>query len=106
MQTSCNPSGSRFGLVILTAMLFGPPCWADAGPFFVTYTHQMEEPGNLEIATKYVTGKPGGGNRFLGGTTALEYGITAWWTSEFYLDGQVTSHESSLFTGYRWENRF
>jgi hypothetical protein len=26
----------------------------------------MEEPGNLEIATKNVTGKPGDGNRFPG----------------------------------------
>lgn len=66
----------------------------------------MEEPGNLEIATKSVTGKPGSANRFLAGTTELEYGIKAWWTSEVYLDGQVTSNEGSLFTGYRWENRF
>jgi hypothetical protein len=66
----------------------------------------MEEPGNLELATKNVTGKPGDGNRFLGGTTELEYGLKGWWTTEFYLDGQATFGESSLFTGYRWENRF
>ena len=23
-----------------------------------------------------------------------------------YLDGQVTVHDSTIFTGYRWENRF
>lgn len=79
---------------------------AAEGPFFLTYTHQMEEPGNLEIATKNVTGKPGAGDRFLGATTELEYGIKAWWTTEFYLDGQTTRGQSSLFTGYRWENRF
>jgi hypothetical protein len=66
----------------------------------------MEEPGNLELATKNVTGKPGDGNRFLGGTTELEYGLKGWWTTEFYLDGQATFGESSFFTGYRWENRF
>src|SRR2546425_7253727 len=40
--------------------------------------------------------------------TALEfeYGVTAWWTSELYLDGQSTRNESTFFTGYRWENRF
>ena len=81
-------------------------CRADEGPFFVTYTHQMEEPGNLELATKNVTGKPGDGNRFLGHATELEYGVKAWWTSELYLDGQITAAESTLFTGYRWENRF
>jgi hypothetical protein len=36
----------------------------------------------------------------------FEYGATAWWTTEFYLDGQTTFHESTLFTGFRWENRF
>ena len=80
--------------------------WAAEGPFFITYTHQMEEPGNLEFATKSVTGKPGSGNRFLGASTELEYGVKGWWTSEFYLDGQATSGETTLFTGYRIENRF
>ena len=36
----------------------------------------------------------------------FEYGVTAWWTTEFYLDGQMTQHDSTIFTGYRWENRF
>ena len=79
---------------------------AGEGPFFITYTHQMEEPGNLEVATHDVTGKPGGGNRFLGQATEFEYGVKGWWTSEFYLDGQATGSEGAFFTGYRWENRF
>jgi hypothetical protein len=87
-------------------MLLLPSCCGGEGPFFITYTHQMEEPGNLELATKNVTGKPGDGSRFLGSTTELEYGIKGWWTTEFYLDGQATFGESTLFTGYRWENRF
>jgi hypothetical protein len=36
----------------------------------------------------------------------FEYGATAWWTTEIYLDGQATQHDSTIFTGYRWENRF
>ena len=79
---------------------------AAEGPFFITYTHQMEEPGNLEIATHGLTGKPATGSRFFGVTTELEYGATAWWTTEFYLDGVAVPHDSTLFTGYRWENRF
>jgi hypothetical protein len=47
-----------------------------------------------------------GGNRFLGTATELEYGVTAWWTTELYLDAQSTRRDSTLFTGYRWENRF
>lgn len=66
----------------------------------------MEEPGNLELATKSITGRPADGPRFLGATTELEYGVKGWWTTEFYLDGQATFGDSTLFTGYRWENRF
>jgi hypothetical protein len=81
-------------------------CWGGEGPFFITYTHQMEEPGNLEMSIKAVTGSPGGGNRFFGAAAELEYGIQGWWTTELYLDGQSTTGESTIFTGYRWENRF
>ena len=79
---------------------------AQERPYFVTYSHEMEEPGNLEIEMYNAVGKPPAGNRFLGTTTEFEYGATAWWTTEFYLDGQVTWHDSTIFTGYRWENRF
>jgi hypothetical protein len=66
----------------------------------------MEEPGNLEITTKNLTGQADAGNRFLGSALELEYGLKGWWTTEFYLDGQTTPAESTIFTGYRWENRF
>jgi hypothetical protein len=35
----------------------------------------------------------------------FEYGATPWWTTEFYLDGQTTHSENTLYTGFRWENR-
>ncbi|HYL15866.1 MAG TPA: hypothetical protein VEV41_22710 [Terriglobales bacterium] len=84
----------------------GPFISGAEGPFLITYTHQMEEPGNLEITTKGVTGKPAGGNRFLGSALELEYGVKGWWTTEVYVDGQTTAQDGTLFTGYRWENRF
>ncbi|MGA2186243.1 MAG: hypothetical protein ABSH47_24780 [Bryobacteraceae bacterium] len=73
---------------------------------FITYTHQMEEPGNLELESHSVTGVPDGGNRFFGTAVEFEYGLRGWWTMEFYLDGQTTAHDSAVFTGFRWENRF
>lgn len=79
---------------------------AGEGPFFITYTHQMEEPGNLEFGMKNVTGKPTGGGRFWGAAAEFEYGVNAWWTSELYLDGQSTGGQGTFFTGYRLENRF
>ena len=81
-------------------------CQAQERPYFVTYSHEMEEPGNLDIEFFNAVGKPPGGNRFIGSNIEFEYGATAWWTTEFYLDGQVTVHDSTIFTGYRWENRF
>jgi hypothetical protein len=82
------------------------PVFAGEGPFFVTYTHQMEEPGNLEIAWRSIIAKPAGASRFFGAATEIEYGVKAWWTAEVYLDGQTTTRDSTVFTGFRWENRF
>jgi hypothetical protein len=93
-------------LVTVGAALLIPPSRAGEGPFFITYTHQMEEPRNLELTTKSVTGKPGDGDRFLGTSAEFEYGVTGRWTTELYLDGQATSRENAVFSGYRWENRF
>ena len=98
---------ARTALPLAIAVLaFIPTCWSAEGPFFITYTHQLEEPGNLEFANKSVTGSPERGSRFLGSALEFEYGVKAWWTTELYLDGQTTQGQSTLFTGYRWENRF
>jgi hypothetical protein len=95
-------------LVILSvlAVLLAVGCPAQERPYFVTYSHEMEEPGNLEIEIFNAVGKPPGGYRFMGSTMEFEYGVKGWWTSELYLDGQTTQHDSTIFTGYRWENRF
>jgi hypothetical protein len=91
---------------LLWPLLASATLAADESPYFVTYTHQMEEPGNLEIAANQVAGAPEGGNGFLGSLVEFEYGVKTWWTSEFYLSGQGTRGEGALFTGYRFENRF
>ena len=96
---------SKYKVTVL-ALLYTLHATAAEGPFFVTYTHQMEEPGNLEIATKSVIGKPPNANRFLGSVLEFEYGVKGCWTTELYLDGQSTRNDSTVFTGYRWENRF
>jgi hypothetical protein len=75
-------------------------------PYFVTYSQHMEEPGNLEIETKNAIGKPQDSSRFLGGSMEFEYGAKAWWTTELYLDGSAVAQDSTIFTGFRWENRF
>ena len=79
---------------------------AQESPYFVTYDHHMEEPHYLEVALTPVVATPKEGNSFTGSTLELEFAPKAWWTSELYLDGQTTAHESTLFTGWRLENRF
>ena len=58
-------------------------------PYFVTYSQEMEEPGNLDIEMFNVVGNPQGGNSFIGSDVEFEYGLKGWWTTEFYLDGQA-----------------
>ena len=80
---------------------------AQEAPYFVTYDHHLEEPGNLEIATFTTLGIPRSGqNLFAAPYAEFEYGITGRWTTEFYLEGQGTAGDSAVFTGWRFENRF
>ena len=99
----CRPGGLLFAGFALFGWFH---CAAADHPFFVTYTTQMEEPGTLEIENRSVAGHPKGGNAFVGSLVEFHYGVTTWWTTEFYIDGQTTRNESTIFTGYRWENRF
>jgi len=92
-------------LATVVPLLASTTARAQERPYFITYTHEMEEPGNLEIEFKGVTGKPPAANRFAGANLEFEYGMTAWWTSEFYLDGQSTANDSTIFTGFKIENR-
>jgi hypothetical protein len=96
------------GLVSLAAGTLCLPRTAAAQepPYFVAYSHHMEEPDNLEIEANSVFATQRGGNDFIAPWIEFEYGAKAWWTTEFYLDTEATFEDSALFTGYRWENRF
>jgi len=78
---------------------------AQESPYIVTYDHYLEEPGNLEVEYFSTFGTQRGGNDFHAFWTEFEYGATAWWTTEVYVDGQTTFDDSTLFTGFRVENR-
>ena len=96
-------TGCRRALWIL--ILITPIGMAQDKPYFVTYSHDLEEPGNLEIETKTALARPYDGNHYGATAMELEYGTRAWWTTELYLDGQATAQDSTLFTGWRLENR-
>ncbi|MBA3915952.1 MAG: hypothetical protein H0X25_19290 [Acidobacteriales bacterium] len=91
----------------LLLLSLAPFARAQESPYFVTYDHHLEEPGNLEIETQSTVGFPRNGQpNYFAPYTELEYGVTGWWTSELYVEGQTTSGQGGVFTGWRWENRF
>jgi hypothetical protein len=92
-----------FFLALLTVV--APGAWGQESPYVVTYDHYLEEPGNLDIEYFSAFGTQRGGNDSHAFWAEFEYGATAWWTTELYLEGQTTFNESTIFTGYRWENR-
>ena len=97
----------RASILLLLLVPAAPVVRAQESPYFVTYDHHMEEPGNLEVETSSTTGIPRSGQRlFFAPYTEIEYGVTGRWTSELYFEGQSTSGDSSVFTGWRLENRF
>jgi len=93
-------------LVSASLLLLSSQAVAQENPYFVAYDHNLEEPGNLEIEVFSNFATQRRGNEFISYWTEFEYGVTGWWTTEFYLDAQSTFNDSTLFTGYRWENRF
>lgn len=86
-------------------LVFNSALHAQEKPYFITYSQDLEEPGNLEIETKTALGQPADSHRYGATTSELEYGVRAWWTTELYLDMQTTGQESTIFTGFRLENR-
>src|SRR5262249_31487472 len=90
-----------------TAMTLCAPAAAraQASPYFVTYDHHLEEPGALEVALSPVYADQRGAGDFLAGWMELEYGAKGWWTTAVYATAQSTRHGSTVFTGWRFENR-
>jgi hypothetical protein len=97
----------RRGLLCLLTLAGASRSLAQEPAYFVTYTHYLEEPGNLEIAVAATTGLPRNEHAaYTAPWMELEYGLTGWWTTEVYLEGVTTRRDGSGFTGWRWENRF
>lgn len=84
---------------------FSRSSFAQESPYIVTYDHYLEEPGSLEVEYFSTFGTQRNGNDFHAFWTEFEYGATAWWTAELYVDGQTTFSDSTVFTGFRVENR-
>ncbi len=96
---------SRPVLLCLLCLVGASFVQSQENPYIIAYDHNLEEPGNLEVEYFSTFGTQRGGPNFHALWSEFEYGATAWWTTEVYLAGQTTFGESTVFTGYRWENR-
>jgi hypothetical protein len=96
----------RLCRLTLALIAFAAAAQAQESPYIVTYDHYLEEPGSLEVEYFSTYGTQRSGNDFHAFWSEFEYGATAWWTTELYFDGQTTFNDSTIFTGFRWENRF
>src|SRR5271157_4951659 len=94
-----------FVLSWLVVLAFSSVSRSQENPYIVAYDHNLEEPGSLEVEYFSTFGTQRGGPDSHAYWAELEYGATAWWTTELYLAGQTTFGDSTVFTGYRWENR-
>lgn len=56
-------------LFLIPALLCALTLRADQKPYFVTYDHELEDVGDLEISLSPIVGLPKSGNAFLGSTT-------------------------------------
>ena len=105
----CDRQRVSLKLAAVLTLLFGAisVCTVSGqeSPYIVTYDHYLEEPGNLEVEYFSTFGTQRGGNDLHSYWMEFEYGAKAWWTTELYLDGQTTLGDSTIFTGFRWENR-
>lgn len=81
------------------------PVSAQETPYFVAYSSHLEQPGNLEVELYSIYGTQKVAGDFIAPWAEFEYGVTGWWTTEFYIDSQRTFGDSAVFTGTRWENR-
>jgi hypothetical protein len=81
--------------------------FAQQNPYFVTYNDHMEEPTYLELSTQSTFGIPKHDlPGYLGQLFEMEYGATPWWSLALYLEGAYQRQDSTVFTGFRIENRF
>ena len=105
-ENFCLRAATLFGLIVCLALLTEKAEAQQEPPYFVTYSSVMEEPGNFEIENQNIAASPKNANAFFAPTVEFEYGVTAWWTAEAYVQGQSTANDSAVFTGFRFESRF
>lgn len=108
MVRSGDVRPARIALIagLAAAMLLPSPTWAGNGANFVLYNQRTEEKGETEI--KLFTDFSDGGTGEKGYAAQLleiEHGVTDYWTTALYFEGDKIDSEDYAFGGWRFENR-
>src|ERR1017187_4557923 len=93
LRSLAHATRSHLKLAVVLLFLFAvftSLARAQESPYIVIYDHYLEEPGSLEVEYFSPFGTQRGGNDFHAFWTEFEYGTTAWWTTELYLDRKST----------------
>jgi hypothetical protein len=103
MVPSCLGTLLSCILPLITVLIL--PAGAQESPYIVTYDHLPRRAGQSRSRVLLNLWHTTWRINFHAYWMEFEYGVKAWYTTEFYLDGQSTFGESTIFTGFRWENR-
>ncbi len=88
------------------ALLLSGAARAGNGANFVLYDHHLAKKGETEINLYNDVSNIGSGEEdYAAQLVEFEYGVTAYWTTAFYLEGDHVDGEEYEFGGWRFENR-
>ncbi len=101
--TLCRAS---FALALAGAFLLASPAQAGNGANFVLYNQHTEEQGETEVKLFSDFSNTGGNDAdYAAQLFEIEYGVTDYWTTAFYFEGDKIQNEDYEFGGFRFENR-
>jgi hypothetical protein len=102
---------SRIGVlailaILASAALVPPSAWGGNGANYVLYNQRTEEKGETEIKlfSDFSDGGPGESS-YAAQLLEIEHGVTDYWTTALYFEGDKIDGEDYAFGGWRFENR-
>jgi hypothetical protein len=95
-----------FALSLASGLVLSGGAYAGNGANFVLYNHHMAKQGETEINLYSDTSNIGSNEEdYTAQLLEFELGVTSYWTSALYLEGDHIEGEEYEFGGWRFENR-
>ena len=105
-MTRFGNAGMALAAVAATTMSLCDFAWAGNGANFVLYNQHTEEKGETEIKLFSDFSNVGSGEAdYIAQLLEIEHGVTDYWTTALYFEGDKIEGEGYEFGGFRFENR-